>query len=981
MAYDCIKRTGGPEFSRPVKKAKQVINLREFRCDSYLTGIVFTSSFWYVRLIIAESIQTQVTIMPRNPDYEALQKRITQLEAENSRYKNIEAQLKKNLRFTESLLSAIPVAIFYKDSQGYYQGCNQVFAEIMGVSPEALRGKALYELWPTDQAKVYHQKDLELIANPSRQAYEFEVQDKNGVIRPVIFSKNVYYDHLGKVAGIVGAFIDISEQKQIEKALQESEAKYKSLANNLNVGLYRSIAGFGGRFVEANPAIVKMFGYDNKKQFLSVNVSDLYKNPADRKKFSEKIFKQGAVRNEELALKKKDGTVFVGSVSTVVVKDNNDQPKYFDGVIEDISDRKAAEQKLHDLYETMDLAQKMAGIGYWSYDIKTDKRMWSRQMYEQFGLNPTHGPPQMKDLRLVFYPEDWNIYQKNFKNALNGTSYDQVAKIIFSDGVTHFVHTQGYPRKNEAGDIVGLFGTSQDITAQVVQEKALRESEEKYRRIFENSVVGCFQSTPQGRFLSVNTAFAKMLNYQSSEELMAAITDIETQYYVDSNDRQRYQKILKANGCVENYEFKVKRKDGSQIWVSNSTRAYFDDNGQVVCYEGIVVDINYRKVAERERKALQLQLQQTQKFEAIATLAGGIAHDFNNLLMGIQGRVALIAVGLGEDYPLKEHIQSIEAYIQSAAHLTKQMLGLARGGKYEVKAIDINELVMATAAMFGRTRKEIRIHTKDSPATVVAEAEKKQLEQVLLNLFVNAWQAMPDGGDLFLETALVHLDHKICAPHQIEPGRFVKISVRDTGCGMDEITQQRIFDPFFTTKEKGRGTGLGLASAYGIVKNHSGMITVDSQTGAGATFNVYLPASEKTCQQEVRLNGKHIQGSETILLVDDEEMIIDVGKGMLERLGYRTIAAKGGEQAIETVRRKGNEIDLVLLDLIMPGMDGGKVFDHIRRLKPKMPVILSSGYALNGLSQKILNRGCNGFIQKPFNLSELSRKVREILDL
>ncbi|MCG6894942.1 MAG: response regulator, partial [Desulfobacteraceae bacterium] len=285
-----------------------------------------------------------------------------------------------------------------------------------------------------------------------------------------------------------------------------------------------------------------------------------------------------------------------------------------------------------------------------------------------------------------------------------------------------------------------------------------------------------------------------------------------------------------------------------------------------------------------------------------------------------------------------------------------------------------------SAAMFGRTRKEIRIHTQKRQEPVVAEVDKKQIEQVLLNLFVNAWQAMPDGGDLFIEATVLRLDPVASEPYPIEAGVYVVISVTDTGFGMDESIRQRIFDPFFTTKEKGRGTGLGLASAYGIVKNHGGMITVHSEVGIGSTFSVYLPASKRQAQEKTIPDGELFSGSETILLVDDEEMIIDVAKGMLEKLGYRVVTAGGGEQAIEAVLRIGNEIDLVLLDLVMPGMDGGKVFDRIRSIQPQLPIVLSSGYAMDGQATEIMEKGCNGFLQKPFNLPELSRKIREILD-
>jgi two-component system cell cycle sensor histidine kinase/response regulator CckA len=263
---------------------------------------------------------------------------------------------------------------------------------------------------------------------------------------------------------------------------------------------------------------------------------------------------------------------------------------------------------------------------------------------------------------------------------------------------------------------------------------------------------------------------------------------------------------------------------------------------------------------------------------------------------------------------------------------------------------------------------------------MVVDADRRQIEQVLLNMFINAWQAMPDGGNLYLETSIADLDEAVCAPHQLEPGRYVKIAVTDTGIGMDEATRQQIFDPFFTTKEKRHGIGLGLASAYGIIKNHGGMIAVSSKVGHGSTFNIFLPVSENAPQGKIPVQKKPIRGSETVLLVDDEVKIIEVARPMLEYLGYQVISAQSGEQAVDVFRRKADEIDLVILDLIMPGMDGGKVFDRILEIKPAMRVILTSGYAVSGPAEEIMQRGCSGFIQKPYNISELSQIVRKILD-
>ena len=407
-------------------------------------------------------------------------------------------------------------------------------------------------------------------------------------------------------------------------------------------------------------------------------------------------------------------------------------------------------------------------------------------------------------------------------------------------------------------------------------------------------------------------------------------------------------------------------------WYINYDRAITWIDGRLVRLQ-IATDITQIKKIESE-------LQQAQKFKAIGTLAGGIAHDFNNLLMGIQGRASLMAFDIDSSHPHLEHIAAIEEYIRSATDLTKQLLGFARGGKYEVRPTDINELVMNAANMFGRTKKEILIHKHFQDPPPVVEIDRGQIEQVFLNIYVNAWQAMGTGGDLYLETGIVNLDEIYCGFHQVEPGRYAKVSITDTGCGMDESTRKRIFDPFFTTKEKSRGTGLGLASAYGIVRNHEGFITVQSKVGQGTTFNVFLPLSDKVVEEEVQAKPGLSAGTETIVVVDDEQMILDVGKAMLEKLGYHVIAVNGGARAIEIIKNEVDNIHLVILDLIMPGLDGGKTFDLIREIKTDLPVILSSGYSLNGQAKEIMQRGCNGFIQKPFNIAELSQKVRKVLD-
>ncbi len=406
-----------------------------------------------------------------------------------------------------------------------------------------------------------------------------------------------------------------------------------------------------------------------------------------------------------------------------------------------------------------------------------------------------------------------------------------------------------------------------------------------------------------------------------------------------------------------------------------ATSPIFGREGKLVGYTHILKDIT-------ESKRLEAQFHQAQKLESVATLAGGVAHDFNNLLMGIRGYNSLMLKDLDPTNPHYDKLMRIESLVKSGADLTKQLLGFARKGKYDVTPTNLNEIVRQSSEMFGRTRKEIIIRGKYEEGLWTVEADRGQIEQVLLNLYVNAWQAMPAGGEISLETGNLTLTKKYTHPFQMKPGKYVKVSVTDTGIGMDEETQQKIFDPFFTTKEMGKGTGLGLASTYAIIKNHGGFITVDSKLGCGSTFTIYLPAGQREVVQKEkrRPDDKTKKGNETILLVDDEQIILDVGEDMLETLGYKVLLANSGEKAVDIFNENNGHIHLVILDMIMPGMDGSKTYDVLKRIQPGIKAILSTGYSMEGTAREIIKQGVNGFIQKPFSIEELSQKIREVLD-
>ena len=529
-------------------------------------------------------------------------------------------------------------------------------------------------------------------------------------------------------------------------------------------------------------------------------------------------------------------------------------------------------------------------------------------------------------------------------------------------------------RADTGEDIIEGFIT--DISERIQAERALRESEERYRVLVELSPDAVIVHR-DARIIYINQAGIEMLGAKNSDDVTGRhVLDFIHPDYHDIV-KQRLQKIQSEKKPLARLEEKYRRLDGKIIDVAAA--------GTFIQYDGVpaslsvISDITAIKIAEFEKHKLESELHQAQKMESIGTLAGGIAHDFNNLLMGIQGRTSLIMAELDTYHHHQEHLREIEKYVKSATELTRQLLGFARGGKYEVKPLDLNDLVVNSSEMFGRTRKEISIYRKTQPHIWVVEADRSQIEQVLLNLYVNAWQAMVGGGEISIETENVVLDDVFVTPYSLPAGNYVRVSVSDTGMGMGADIQERIFDPFFTTKQHGRGTGLGLASAYGIIKNHDGIITVSSEVGHGATFSFYLPASQKPLTTQEQFLSGPLKGTGTILIIDDEQLILDVGLQMLKGLGYTVLTADNGQTGLEIYAQNQADIDLVILDLIMPKLSGDDVFDQLKVIDPDVKVLLSSGYSVDGHAKKILKRGCDGFIQKPFTLNEISNKIAEIL--
>ena len=506
-------------------------------------------------------------------------------------------------------------------------------------------------------------------------------------------------------------------------------------------------------------------------------------------------------------------------------------------------------------------------------------------------------------------------------------------------------------------------------------EEALRRSEARYRSLVQSAVYGIYRSSLEGRFFDVNPALITMLGYDSAEEVLAL--DPKLDVFVDPSEQMRVMAEFRRGARLDNVEVRWKRKDGSAITVRLSGRVVNNPEETAEVVEIIAEDIT-------ERRVLENQFRQAQKMEAVGRLAGGVAHDFNNLLMVISGYAEVLLEHTRKNDPLYPKIEAIHQATDRATTLTRQLLAFSRKQLLELKVVDLNIIVEDIKRLLRPLIGEnIELQTQLATDLGRTRADAGQIEQVLMNLVVNSKDAMPNGGKITIQSANARLNHEDVRREYsyIHPGLYVVLSVTDTGEGMDKETQLRIFEPFFTTKEKGKGTGLGLSTVYGIIKQSGGYVLVQSEPGQGTTFRIYLPRVEDALEPVGTAGTSSSQngGSETVLLVEDEESVRQLVRETLESKGYKVLEADNGEAALRIVSNHSDKIDMLITDVVMPGMSGRELSARLCASRPQTKVLYLSGYTEDAIGHEGVVDPDTAFLQKPFTLQMLSRKVREVL--
>jgi two-component system, cell cycle sensor histidine kinase and response regulator CckA len=659
------------------------------------------------------------------------------------------------------------------------------------------------------------------------------------------------------------------------------------------------------------------------------------------------------------------------------------------GVGVDITERKQAEELLKESKAQLSNALEIAHLGHWGYDVATDLFTFNDQFYKIFRTTVEKvGGYTMRSAeyaRRFVYPDDMNMVGEETRKAIETTDPHfnrQIEhRMLYADGTVGYITVRFFIVKDSHGRTVKTYGVNQDITERKRAEEALQKSEERFRLAFSTSTDAInINRMSDGLFVDINEGFTRLTGF--TWEDVNGKTSREIDIWCNPADRKKLIDGLEEKKYYENLEAEFRRKNGSVATALMSAKIIVLQNIPHIL--SITRDISDRKREEEEKAKLQAQFQQAQKMESVGRLAGGVAHDFNNMLGVILGHAEMALERVDPAQPIHANLQEIRKAAERSSDLTRQLLAFARKQTVSRKVLDLNDTVAGMLKMLHRLIGE-DIHLAWLPGANVwpVELDPSQIDQILANLSVNARDAIAGVGRVAIETKNIILDESYCAAHAgVVPGEYVLLSVRDDGCGMDRETLSHLFEPFFTTKGIGKGTGLGLATVYGIVKQNNGFIEAKSEPGQGTTFRIYLPRYAGKAEQmgAEGLKETVVRGRETVLVTEDEPAILELTTLILERQGYSVLAASTPGEAIQLAREHPGEIHLLITDVVMPEMNGRDLAKNLLSLYPHLKRLFMSGYTADVIAHHgVLDEGVY-FIQKPFTMKDLAAKVREVLD-
>jgi PAS domain S-box-containing protein len=757
----------------------------------------------------------------------------------------------------------------------------------------------------------------------------------------------------------VAAIRDAAEHDRVVESLRASEARYRLLFDRNLAGVYRST--LDGKIIECNDAFARIYGYRSRAELEGTDAHELYPSPSVREAFISSLMQTGELVNSELAGRRKDGSP-IWTLESVTLVDSN-PPGVLEGTLIDVTERRRAEEALR---ESENRFRSLAEAAFEGIAITERGRVVdvNRQLTEMLGYPAAEmiGRPVADFVA----PDSVASVEERIRGGSEGL-YEH--SLLRKDGSSFpaEAHARAFPFHGRQLRVTAL----RDIT----ERKRAEEEQARLSRVVAQAGESILITDPEGTIVYVNPAFERITGYTRAEAVGQNPRILKSGRQDEAFYRGMWDTLVR--GGVWSGRLVNRRKDGTFFDEDVTIGPVRDASGRIVNYVAVKRDVS-REVL------LQQQLLGSQKMDAIGRLAGGVAHDFNNLLFVIMSYGEIVLRSLPAENPLRGRVAQILKAADRAAGLTRQLLAFSRKQVLQPRTLDLNVIVSDMGSMLQRVIGEnIKIVTRLEPRLASVRADPGQLEQVVMNLAVNARDAMPDGGRLVIETRNAEVAEDYTASHPpVAPGQYAMLAISDTGSGMTAETQANIFEPFFTTKEVGKGTGLGLSTVYGIVKQSGGYIWVYSEIGVGTTFKVYFPAID-----EVARNGEGKRdeialprGTETALVVEDEDSVRDVLQQILEGNGYRVLSARDGAEAFQIADTHAGAIQLLVTDVIMPGMTARDAVERITATHPETKVLYISGYTEEGISQQGVISPGTAFLSKPFGAAAFLLKIRELLD-